>query len=107
MALLPSGDLAVQLSDEQVAHYREQGFTHVERLTTDEEVAWLRDRFAEVFAPENENVLGGYFDASRPLGSTAATHGAPVLPQSIRPELRMPELTATDAHRNAVRIAAQ
>jgi ectoine hydroxylase-related dioxygenase (phytanoyl-CoA dioxygenase family) len=97
----------VQLTDEQVAEYRERGFTHVEQLTTDEEVAWLRDRFAEVFDPANENALGGYFDASRPLGSREATHGAPVLPQSIRPELRMPELTATLAHRNAVAIAAQ
>jgi ectoine hydroxylase-related dioxygenase (phytanoyl-CoA dioxygenase family) len=104
---VPRGDLAVLLSDEQVAQFREEGFTHVERLTTDEEVAWLRERFAEVFAPENENVLGGYFDASRPLGSREATHGAPVLPQSIRPELLRPELTETIAHRNARRLAAQ
>jgi ectoine hydroxylase-related dioxygenase (phytanoyl-CoA dioxygenase family) len=104
---LPSEDLVVDITDEQVAEFREQGFTHVERLTTDAEVDWLRERFAEVFQPEHENVLGGYFDASRPLGSTEATSGPPVLPQSIRPELKWPELLETVAHRNAVRIAAR
>jgi hypothetical protein len=103
----PTDDLAVELTPDQVAEFHEQGFTHVERLTTDAELEWLRERFAEVFDPANENVLGGYFDASRPLGSTAERSGPPVLPQSIRPELRRPELLGTIAHRNAMRIAAQ
>jgi ectoine hydroxylase-related dioxygenase (phytanoyl-CoA dioxygenase family) len=107
VSLVPSSDLAVELADEQIAEFHELGFTHVERLTTDEELDWLRDRFAEVFSPEHENVLGGYFDASRPLGSTTAVDGPPVLPQSIRPELARPELLDTVAHRNAVRIASQ
>ena len=102
---MPTGDLAVELTADQVAEYHEQGFTHVERLTTDEEVEWLRERFAEVFSPENENLLGGYFDASRPLGSRV--DGEPDLGQSIRPELRLPQLLDTLAHRNAVRLAAQ
>lgn len=104
---MPSSDLAVQLTDEQIAEFHEQGFTHVERLTTDEELAWLRERFAEVFSPDNENQMGGYFDASRPLGSTAETSGPPVLPQSIRPELKIPELLDTIVHRNSMRIASQ
>ena len=107
MGAPPAEELVVDVTDEQVAEFHERGFTHVERLTTDAEVEWLRERFAEVFAPENENVLGGYFDASRPLGSTEARSGPPVLPQSIRPELRIPELVETVAHRNAVRIAAR
>lgn len=102
---LPTEDLVVDVTDEQVAEFHEHGFTHVERLTTDAEVEWLRDRFAEVFRPENENQLGGYFDASRPLGSTSEQLGAPVLPQSIRPELVIPALLDTIAHRNAQRIA--
>jgi hypothetical protein len=102
---IPAGDLIVELTDEQIAAYRERGFTHVERLTTDAEVEWLRDRFAEVFAPENQNVLGGFFDASRPLGSKV--DGVPDLGQSIRPELNMPELLGTIAHRNALRLATQ
>ena len=107
MGVPPTDELVVEVSDEQVAEFHERGFTHVERLTTDTEVAWLRERFAEVFAPGNENVLGGYFDASRPLGSTEALSGLPVLPQSIRPELRIPELLDTIAHRNARQISAR
>jgi ectoine hydroxylase-related dioxygenase (phytanoyl-CoA dioxygenase family) len=107
MGAPPTDELVVDVTDEQVAEFHERGFTSVERLTTDAEVAWLRERFDAVFAPENENVLGGYFDASRPLGSTEAAAGPPVLPQSIRPELRMPELLDTIAHRNARRIAAR
>jgi ectoine hydroxylase-related dioxygenase (phytanoyl-CoA dioxygenase family) len=102
---LPEGDLAVELSDEQLAQYREEGFTWVERLTTDAEVEWLRDRMAEVFVPDNENALGGYFDPTRPFGTR--TGGEPDIGQSIRPELRMPELLDTIAHRNAVRLATQ
>ena len=97
----------MELTAEQIAEFHEHGFTHVERLTTDEEVAWLRERFAEVFSPENENKMGGYFDASRPLGSNAEQSGPPVLPQSIRPELKIPELLDTIVHRNAMRIAEQ
>jgi ectoine hydroxylase-related dioxygenase (phytanoyl-CoA dioxygenase family) len=104
---MPSSDLAVELTAEQIAEFHEQGFTHVERLTTDEEVAWLRDRFAEVFSPENENQVGGYFDASRPMGSTAEQSGPPVLPQAIGPEHKIPELLQTIAYRNAKRIAEQ
>lgn len=105
MSLLPPTDLHVELTDEQLDHYREHGFTHVDRITTDEEVEWLRDRFAEVFDPSNEN--RGYFDASRPIGSTAEQAGPPVLPQAIMPEGRMPELLQSVAHRNAKRIGAQ
>lgn len=107
MSLMPTTDLHVELTDEQVAEFHEQGFTHVDRLTTDEEVAWLRDRFAEVFDPKHENVPGGFFDASRPMGSTATESGPAVLPQAILPELRLPELLRSVAHRNAKRIAAQ
>lgn len=106
---LPTEDLVVDISDEQVAEFHERGFTHVERLTTDAEVEWLRDRFAAIFDPANENKvgMGGFFDASRPFGSTAEQDGPSVLPQSIRPELLMPELLSTIAHRNAHRIAAR
>ncbi len=108
MSAPPTTDLEVLLTDEQIAEFHEQGFTHVERLTTDEELEWLREQFASVFDPTNENrLLGGYFDASRPMGATAEQLGPPVLPQAIRPELVITELTQTIAYRNAVRIGSQ
>jgi hypothetical protein len=108
MTLMPGTDLSVRLTDDQVAEFHERGFTHVERLTTDEEVEWLREQFATVFDPTHENQLvGGFFDASRPMGSTAEQLGPPVLPQAIRPELVISQLTETVAHRNSMRIASQ
>jgi ectoine hydroxylase-related dioxygenase (phytanoyl-CoA dioxygenase family) len=108
MAALPTTDLDVRLTDAQIAEFHEQGFTHVERLTTDAELEWLREQFDSVFDPKNENQLvGGYFDASRPMGSTSEQLGPPVLPQAIRPELVLTELTKTIVYRNATRIGAQ
>ncbi len=37
----PAARFDVRLSDDQVAEFRSQGFTHVERFTTDEELEWL------------------------------------------------------------------
>ena len=79
----------------------------MDRLTTDAEVEWLRERFDEVFSADNASPVGfgGVFDASRPFG---APNDAPLdLGQSIRPELRLPELLHTLAHRNAVRLASR
>ena len=53
---MPSDDLEVLLTDAQIAEWRERGFTHVERLTTDAEVEWLCDRFEEVFDPSNKGL---------------------------------------------------
>jgi len=106
--LPPSQELAVDLTDDQVTEFRERGFTHVGRLTTDEEVEWLRERFAEIFSPDNHGVgaFGAVFDASKPL--TQQLDGAePDLGQSIRPELKLPQLLDSLAHRNARRIAAR
>ncbi len=106
MTTLPTDDLDVLLTDEQVAHWHEDGFTWVERLTTDAEVEWLRERFAEVFDPSNKGYgVGSYFDASANLAK--GIDDEPDLPQSIMPELKWPELLQTIAHRNAMRIGAQ
>lgn len=109
MSVLPSEDLQVDVTDEQVAEFHERGFTHVERLTTDAEVEWLRDRFDDIFSPDNRvgglGAAGAVFDASRPMGSPI--EGEPDLGQAIGPEALIPSLLDTLAHRNAKRIAAR
>ena len=99
-----SQEFEVTVSDEQVAEFHEQGYLTVGRITTDEEVAWLRDLWDEVFDPAHRMLPGGSYDASRPLGAQPEVIE---LGQVILPELRFPQLLHTTYRRNAIRIAAR
>jgi hypothetical protein len=44
----------VDIDDDRVAFFHENGYLAIERVTTDEEVEWLRSRFDELFAYANE-----------------------------------------------------
>jgi ectoine hydroxylase-related dioxygenase (phytanoyl-CoA dioxygenase family) len=90
-------ELRVEIGDAEVAAFREQGFLAVERLTTDEEVAWLARVWDALFADRR-----AWFDVSQPFG--AATEAR--LGQLLFPETRAPALRETLAFRNARRIAA-
>jgi hypothetical protein len=37
----PAARLEVRLTDDQVTQFRREGFTSIDRITTDEEIAWL------------------------------------------------------------------
>ena len=98
----PDRVLEVRLSDEQVNQFHAEGFTCVERITTDEELDWVRPIYDHLFATKG-TFKGGYFDLSRPYESD----GLDLVPQVLSPELRFPELNNTNAVRNARAIAAQ
>jgi hypothetical protein len=99
----PPSDFSVRLTGEQVARFHRDGFTHVERLTTDEELAWLAPLYDFLFEGGRGAWRGGYFDLSRPYDS----EGQDLVPQVLLPELRFPELLRTTLLRNAVAIGAQ
>jgi hypothetical protein len=98
----PSSSFDVLLTQEQIEAFEREGFTHVERITTDEELEWLAPIYAELFAGQGA-FPGGYFDLARPYDSD----GDDLVPQVLFPEHRFPELLSTTAVRNASNIASQ
>jgi hypothetical protein len=98
----PAADLHVDVTDEQVQSFRADGYLALERITTDEEVAWLRDVFEEIFANCTGGLPGGYYDIARPTDSDD-----PCLPQSLFPEATHPALADTLYVRNARRVASR
>jgi ectoine hydroxylase-related dioxygenase (phytanoyl-CoA dioxygenase family) len=85
-----------------VEHFREHGFTSIERITTDEELDWLREVYDSFFSERRGGVKGAYFDLARPYDSG----GDDLLPQVLFPERAVPELLDSTYLRNARMIAA-
>jgi ectoine hydroxylase-related dioxygenase (phytanoyl-CoA dioxygenase family) len=98
----PDTVLDVRLTDEQVNQFHRDGFTSVERITTDEELEWMRPIYDHLFAVKG-SFRGGYFDLARPYEAD----GEDLVPQVLNPEVRFPQLNQTNAVRNARSIAAQ
>jgi len=86
------------IDDEAVRRFHEDGFLAVDRLTTDEEVAWLSDAWNELFADERT-----WFDVAYPFGRIDQVR----VGQMLFPERRLPSLHETLAFRRARRIAAR
>ena len=87
----------VRLSDDQIASFHENGYLSIDRITTDEEIADLRELYAKMLDTEARI----HFEGKREDGSTG------VIEQVIAPELTHPELLETDYFRNARAIACQ
>jgi ectoine hydroxylase-related dioxygenase (phytanoyl-CoA dioxygenase family) len=92
-------EISIDVTDDDVAFFDRNGYFVVERITTDDEVARLREVFDELFAPDSR----AYFDVMRPPGA----EGPPIFPQTIMPELQRPELGDTLYVRNARRVASR
>jgi hypothetical protein len=103
LARRPTRTLDVALPQDRVEEFHAQGFTSIERITTDEELAWLGDLYDWLFAERVQAVPGGYFDLSRPYDSP----GEDLQPQLLAPEARIPQLRETALFRNGRRLAAE
>lgn len=99
----PPSTLEVELSDAQLAAFARDGFVAVGRLTTDDELDWLRTVFDFLFEEKVGGFTGGYFDLGRPYDSD----GEDLVPQVLHPSARVPRLRDTTLHRNARRVAEQ
>ncbi|MEN3272268.1 MAG: hypothetical protein V7636_1029 [Actinomycetota bacterium] len=95
--------LDVRLTDDQIEQFHTEGYTWVPRLTTDEELEWLRPIYDGLFAEKRGAFKGGYFDLARPYEA----EGEDLVPQVLAPEHRHPELRETNIFRNAMAIGAQ
>lgn len=93
----------VTLTPEQIAYFHENGFLAVERITTDEEVEWLRGVYDRLFAERAGRDEGNQFD----LGGTDEEDKEAALPQILSPTKYAPELKEGIFRVNALAIARQ
>jgi ectoine hydroxylase-related dioxygenase (phytanoyl-CoA dioxygenase family) len=98
----PPADLEIHPTREQVEFFQENGFLVVERLTTNEEIAWIRQIFEYIFDPDHAGATGAPIDRSGTLEPGEESR----LSQAFFPEVHFPELLNTTHRRNALRIAA-
>lgn len=98
---MPPPDFRLEITNDQVAFFRENGFLRIDRITTGEEVEWLRGVYDRLFGERVGEAQGEYFDLAGPR----AHDGREVLPQILGPERKVPELRDTVYFRNA-RMAA-
>ncbi|HEY1707163.1 MAG TPA: phytanoyl-CoA dioxygenase family protein [Rhizomicrobium sp.] len=100
---LPEKDLHVDIGDAEIAFYAANGYLAVERMTTDEELEWLREVYDALLAMPPTGLLDGIFDLARPYG----TKDAPLLGQLLVPEKIVPQIHQSVMWKNARRIAAR
>jgi len=98
----PARRFDVTPSAEQVKFFRDNGFLAVERITTDEEIEWMRRIYEHIFSPEHDARQSSPIDRSANRDPNAAS----LLSQSFYPEIEFPELLTTNHWRNSKRMAA-
>jgi ectoine hydroxylase-related dioxygenase (phytanoyl-CoA dioxygenase family) len=99
----PVTDFAVDVTDAQVAFFHEFGYLEIERMTTDEEVDWMRTAYDAFEAAPRSGFPDHLFDVARPYGSTEE----PELGQLLFPERRVTGIADTAMYRNGRRVAAR
>src|SRR5258705_2979988 len=87
----PASDLTVTPTQDEIDFFRENGYLVVERITTDEEIDWLRPIFEAAFDESNGKM---------------APQKAKASVQTMFPEFRYRELLDTTYLRNAKTYAA-
>ena len=102
MARRPECEFLVRLSASQCDQFRECGFTSIERITTDEELAWLGEVYDRMFAERISPVPGAFVDVVRPNGTSDVDSQK----QILLPELKFPELRKTTFWRNGQMLAS-
>jgi ectoine hydroxylase-related dioxygenase (phytanoyl-CoA dioxygenase family) len=102
---LPAGHLDFEVSAEQVAFFHTNGYVVVDRITTDDEVEWLRNIYDQLFERRIGGFPGAYIEPSRPNGAEHLGLDSP-LSQVMLPEHRIPELRHTIFYGNGMKAAA-
>jgi ectoine hydroxylase-related dioxygenase (phytanoyl-CoA dioxygenase family) len=98
----PSRVFEVEPTAQEVKFFKDNGYLVVERMTTDEELAWMRRIFEYIFSPQHEKKATAPIDRS----GTLAKGEESKLSQAFYPEMEFPELLTTNHWRNAKRYAA-
>ncbi|MFI4934054.1 MAG: phytanoyl-CoA dioxygenase family protein [Caulobacterales bacterium] len=98
----PAPAFEIAPRSEEIAFFQANGYLAVERLTSDEELAWLRQIVDYIFDPANASAPGAPLDRSGALKAGEESR----LSQSFFPEMRFPQILNSAFHRNAKRYAA-
>ena len=97
----PEDSFELELNPVHIEEFRMRGFVRIPRITSDDELAWLRQVYDALFAEKRGAYRGGYFDLTRPYES----EGEDLLPQIIAPEARFPQLKETSFWKNGAKLA--
>lgn len=96
-------DGATGLSAEQIAQFGRVGFLAIPRITTDAEVAWMREVYDRLFERKPGWSKGDFFD----FAGDDLDQDAQKLPQLLNPSRYEPMLAKTVFHASAKLIARQ
>jgi hypothetical protein len=104
MARRPQRELKVALPESRVKDFWELGFTLIERITTDEEVEWLRHVYDMLFSGQIELLPGALV---KDVMTRMDQQRGDRIGQILRPEYFIPELKQTQFFKNSNAIAIQ
>jgi len=93
----------IQLRPDQIEFFHQNGFLAIERITTDEELVFLRQKYDQMFSEAAGMSEGNWFD----LAGTNESGKEVVLPQVLNPEKYVPEFKETLMRRNAEALIKQ
>ena len=100
---LPTVQYEADIGESELNFFAENGYLALQRVTTDEELEWLREVYDQLLAMAPTGYLDGIFDLSRPYGTT----DAPKLGQLLLPERFVPQIRQTVMWKNAHRVASR
>lgn len=95
--------ITTELTPEQIRAFEEDGYLAVDALTTQEEVAELRESYDRIFAQQAGREEGRQFD----LAGTDEDGKEAALPQILNPAEYAPELNESQLLQNVQQIARQ
>jgi ectoine hydroxylase-related dioxygenase (phytanoyl-CoA dioxygenase family) len=93
----------IQVSEEQIQFFRNNGYLAIESITTPEELEMMRDAYDRIFAQRAGRESGDQFD----LAGTDEEGTEAALPQILNPPKYAPELRDTIYRKNALAISQQ
>jgi Phytanoyl-CoA dioxygenase (PhyH) len=98
----PPATLEITPTAEDLEFFADNGYLVVERITTDDELAWMTEIYEHIFAPENAGEPGAPVDRTNGQGEQQPVN----LSQAFIPEANHPQLLQTNYFRNARRFAS-
>ena len=102
LARRPEKAFEARLTDDIREEFAERGFTKVDQITSDEEIAWLQDVYDAFFDGDE---LGAY--VVRDVMTRLDEQRGVRVSQIIRPESYLPELKETQFWKNSRRLGAE